>query len=160
MGRWVILLVNRFPFVACLLASTAVVDVALAKNTESTAAISSATNRIGNVQDTEQNNLTNSPFYLSAGTMCNGDSIVELSFRNPSKENNQNRRDIPAGTIYRFAGVAPGIDALVTVESLNNGATLGAIDNPNTGSVDALQPSLTPSRRGGDSSVDLNISFV
>ncbi len=82
---------------------------------------------------------------------------VSLSFTTFSLESGT---DLQPGAVYRFDDVTTGVDALVTVVSLNNGATLSQIDdatNPPTAGVwEALQPQYT----GVDGSVTLNVEFV
>ncbi|UJB70009.1 hypothetical protein HRE53_02305 [Acaryochloris sp. 'Moss Beach'] len=156
MGRWIVLLANRAPFAALLMACTFLADAALARTSSTHTATPTSPSIYSPIPSIQ--NAETSVFQIAETKMCNGSSIVELSFRNPKKENNQPNLSI--GSIYRFTQVAPGIDALVTVDKFNNGATLGAIDNASTGSADALQPTLNASKQKGDSSVDLIISFV
>ena len=164
MGRWMILKVNRAPFAALLLTSMVSVDGAVAgslstfTNPKQLLATHRETTNTQVTDSSKQLNEATRTFTISESKTCNGSSVAELSFQNPSKENN--RPNLSEGSIYRFSNVITGIDALVTVDKFNNGATLGAIDNASTGSADALQPSLNPSRQSGDSSVDLIISFV
>ena len=88
--------------------------------------------------------------------VCNGKEIVELSFENPVLESGSN---LQIGATYRFSNVAAGIDALVTVDAFNNGATLLQIDNAVVGVGDAFQPSLS-AVENADSSVDFTITWV
>ena len=88
--------------------------------------------------------------------VCNGREIVELSFQNPQRESGT---DLQVGATYRFSNVAAGIDALVTIDAFNNGASLVEIDEIYEGSPDAFQPELRPTT-DPDSSVDFTISFV
>lgn len=73
--------------------------------------------------------------------------------------------DKQVGAVYRFSNVTSGVDALVKIDSLNNGATLNAIDGQGTtggvGSADAFQPELVANvSNATDSSIDFTITFV
>jgi hypothetical protein len=84
--------------------------------------------------------------------VCHGRTITALDFRAPTLISGT---ALAAGAIYRFANVATGIDARVTIVSLN-GATLSTIDN-DTSLIGNFQPELV----GADArSVDFTILFV
>ena len=96
-------------------------------------------------------------FILAAEPLlCRGRPITALTFSNPSLESGP---ALQVGALYRFADVTPGLDALVSVDSFNNGATLAAIDGTVNGIAEAFQPELSPVANG-DSSVDFTITFV
>lgn len=64
--------------------------------------------------------------------------------------------------VYKFPSVTPGVNANVTIISLNNGATLTSIDDNTYGYSAAWQPVVkTPSAQvAGDSWVSFRIDFV
>lgn len=95
-------------------------------------------------------------------------TLVNLSFIDPSLvEGTENS----VGAVYRFTNVTvdngAAVDALVTVDAINGGATLENIDRPGEGSgqpnsfgaQDALQPRVRGAV-GSDASVDFSIQFV
>jgi uncharacterized repeat protein (TIGR01451 family) len=86
-------------------------------------------------------------------TTCNGRAITALDFRNPTLISGT---ALSVGAIYRFANVAPGIDARVRIDALNNGASLTTIDN-DAGLIGNFQPEL-----GGSNarSADFTFTFV
>lgn len=83
---------------------------------------------------------------------CHGNPITLLDFRNATLTSGT---PLTAGALYRFANVAPGLDATVRIDAVTNG-TLTIIDR-DTGNVPAFQPEL-----GGtnERSADFTISFV
>lgn len=85
--------------------------------------------------------------------ICLGRIITRLDFRNPVRISGSN---LAVGSVYRFSNVSTGIDALVRIDALNNGATLTTIDN-DTGLVRNFQPELAGSNAR---SADFTISFV
>ena len=87
--------------------------------------------------------------------ICNGEAYTPLFFNNPALVEGG---ALALNAVYRFPNVTSGLDALVKITSLNNGAILTEIDGTG-GEVSALQPSLDPSPNT-DSSVDLEITFV
>ncbi|PPS43279.1 isopeptide-forming domain-containing fimbrial protein [Chroococcidiopsis sp. TS-821] len=89
--------------------------------------------------------------------VCRGSNISLFSFQNP---NLVSGTALQVGAVYRFANVAPSIDALVRIDRFNNGARLNAIDGTASGSADAFQPELTTAANTVDSSVDFTITFV
>lgn len=93
----------------------------------------------------------------SSTRVCRGSNISLLSFQSPTIESGT---ALQVNTVYRFSNVSPGIDALVKVDSFNNGASLSAIDGTANGSPSAFQPELSPNVATPDSSVDLTITFV
>ena len=52
------------------------------------------------------------------------------------------------GAVYRFSGVAPGVDALVTIETLSN-AEITAIDDNSNGVAEAFSPTIQGQRANG-----------
>ncbi len=93
--------------------------------------------------------------------ICLGRIITTLDFSaTPTLEAGT---DLTVGATYRYSNVNTGIDALVRVVALNNGATLATIDNngaPATGSPD-LRPFFDPELGGVDArSADFQITFV
>jgi len=87
--------------------------------------------------------------------ICNGEAYTPLFFNNPTLVEGS---ALALNAVYRFPNVTSGLDALVKITSLNNGAILTEIDGTG-GEVSALQPSLDPSPNT-DSSVDFEITFV
>jgi hypothetical protein len=84
--------------------------------------------------------------------VCHGRTITALDFRSPTLVSGT---ALSAGAIYRFANVATGIDARVTIVALN-GATLSTIDN-DTGLIGNFQPELVGANAR---SVDFTIRLV
>jgi uncharacterized repeat protein (TIGR01451 family) len=86
-------------------------------------------------------------------TTCNGRAITALDFRNATLVSGT---ALSVGAVYRFANVAPGIDARVRIDALSGGATLTTIDN-DTGLIGNFQPEL-----GGSNarSADFTFTFV
>lgn len=84
-------------------------------------------------------------------TACNGRAITALDFRNPTLVSGT---ALSVGAIYRFANVAPGIDARVRIDALNAGATLTTIDN-DAGLIGNFQPEL-----GGSNARSANFTFT
>ncbi len=80
--------------------------------------------------------------------------LASLSFQGPVLEGGS---ALQAGAVYRYVGVAAGLDALVTVEAINGGAILSNIDVTTFGDLSAFQPEI-----GGPdgASVDFSIAFV
>ncbi len=66
--------------------------------------------------------------------------------------------DLQVGATYRFSDVAPGLDALVAIESISGGAALVQIDDPSPSSA-RLQPSLLGSP-DQEPRVDLSLTLV
>ena len=85
-------------------------------------------------------------------TTCQGNPITLLDFRSPTLVSGS---ALAAGAVYRFANVAPGVDAIVRIDAVTNG-TLTILDR-DTGLIPAFQPEL-----GGanERSADFTISFV
>ena len=70
---------------------------------------------------------------------------------------------LSAGAVYRYSNINTGIDALVRIVALNNGATLATIDNNTAPAVGApdLRAFFDPELVGSNArSVDFQISFV
>ncbi|MGF1515744.1 MAG: Ig-like domain-containing protein, partial [Elainellaceae cyanobacterium] len=80
--------------------------------------------------------------------------LASLVFQNQVLESGS---DLQAGAIYRYSNVTTGLDALVTIEAINNGAVLSILDDTSFGDLNAFQPEI-----GGPtgSSVDFSIAFV
>lgn len=90
---------------------------------------------------------------------CLGRPITPLAFANPVGESPGANPNAPQlNDVFRFPGVAPGVDALVTVAAFNGGASLQTIDNPTDGEPDNFQPTLLGP--AGEVSVDFLISLV
>lgn len=84
---------------------------------------------------------------------CHGRQITALDFRSPTLVSGT---ALSVGSIYRFANVAPGVDARVTIDSFAGGASLTTIDN-DTGLIGNFQPELA----GADArSAHFTIRFV
>ena len=70
---------------------------------------------------------------------------------------------LSAGAVYRYSNINTGIDALVRIVALNNGATLATIDNNTAPAVGApdLRAFFDPELVGSNArSVDFQINFV
>ena len=93
--------------------------------------------------------------------ICLGRVITTLDFS--STPMLQSGTALQVGAVYRYSTVNIGIDALVRIVALNNGATLATIDNntaPAAGAPD-LRAFFNPELGGSDArSVDFQISFV
>ncbi|MBA3898063.1 MAG: hypothetical protein H0X36_13225 [Sphingomonadaceae bacterium] len=86
-------------------------------------------------------------------TSCYGRAITVLDFRNPVLVSGT---ALSVGAIYRFANVAPGVDARVRINAISAGASLAIIDR-DTGLIGNFQPELA----GADArSADFTITFV
>ena len=67
-----------------------------------------------------------------------------------------------AGSIYKYKNVAPGLDAMVTIDSLVGGATVSTIDDNsghNGGYVEGFQPQITSGPAAGISYAVFTIGF-
>ncbi len=67
-----------------------------------------------------------------------------------------------AGAIYKYENVAPGLDAIVSIDSLVGGATINTIDDntlKNGGYIEGLQPQITSGPSIGYSYAVFTISF-
>ena len=91
-------------------------------------------------------------------------TVVEITqsliFQNSSLESGT---DLQQGAVYRFPNVAPGVDALVEISALNNGATLDSIDvadTTNNANNAAFQPVVNHSGANTEPSVDFTFTFV
>lgn len=93
--------------------------------------------------------------------ICFGRVITTLNFS--TTPTLQSGTALQVNAVYRYANVNTGIDALVRIVALNNGATLTTIDNnaaPAAGAPD-LRPFFNPELGGTDNrSADFQISFV
>lgn len=67
--------------------------------------------------------------------------------------------DLQEGSVYRFAEVKPGVDALLEVKRFHGGVTLYAIDETWTGFDEAFQPFIS-CEPGTDGFVEFEIQFV
>ena len=105
--------------------------------------------------------LVASPARAQTSEICLGRVITTLDFS--STPTLQSGTALSVGAVYRYSNINTGIDALVRIVSLNNGATLVTIDNntaPAGGAPD-LRPFFDPELGGSDArSVDFQISFV
>jgi|GEM_PF-4968581 len=98
------------------------------------------------------------PFVQNLESICEpGDPSGELTFI--EGEELESGTDRQVGAVYRFADVFENVDALVEVAAFNGGATLEAIDNNNSGVLQAFQPVLNAAS-GTTSSIDFNIRLV
>jgi hypothetical protein len=81
-----------------------------------------------------------------------------LKFSNPSL---QSGTDLQTGAKYLFQNVTTGIDAVVSIDSLVNGAKVVSVDDntPGTGYLDALQPSVQSGNIVGDSYAVFTVNF-
>jgi hypothetical protein len=81
---------------------------------------------------------------------------AQLVFNNNRVESGTNRS---VGCVYRFGNVCSGVDALIRIDSLINGASILEIDQANAGFVDAFQPRIQSGLNGTSYAV-FTISFV
>ena len=65
------------------------------------------------------------------------------------------------GAVYKFEGIAPGIDAIVSVDSLVNGATLSKIDDNSggLGYLEGFQPEIVSGPSVGESYAVFKMSY-
>ncbi|MGB5724138.1 MAG: GEVED domain-containing protein, partial [Parasphingorhabdus sp.] len=98
--------------------------------------------------------LALAPSMVSAQTteICLGRVITVMDFRNPVRITGAN---LVVGSVYRFSNVTSGVDARVTIDALNNGASLSTIDR-DTGLIANFQPELVGN---GVRSADFTIRF-
>jgi uncharacterized repeat protein (TIGR01451 family) len=87
------------------------------------------------------------------GNSCNGRPATPLNLQGAVLVSGT---ALSVGAVYRYANAAPGIDVRVTIDALNNGATLATIDN-DTGLVGNFQPELAGANAR---SVDFTFTFV
>ena len=101
------------------------------------------------------------PVRAQTSQVCLGRVITALDFSaNPTLISGT---ALSAGATYRYSNVNVGIDALVRIVALNNGATLISIDNNTApaGAAPDLRPYFNPELAGTNArSVDFQISFV
>lgn len=101
------------------------------------------------------------PAHAQTTQICLGRVITTLDFSGTPIL--QSGTALTANAVYRYANVNTGIDALVRIVALNNGATLTTIDNnsaPLAGQPD-LRAFFNPELGGSNArSVDFQISFV
>ena len=101
------------------------------------------------------------PAQAQTTQICLGRVITTLNFSGtPSL---QSGTALTAGATYRYANINTGIDALVQIVALNNGAVLTTIDNNNAPAAGApdLRQFFNPELGGSNArSVDFQISFV
>ena len=105
--------------------------------------------------------LRSIPAQAQTTEVCLGRVITTLNFSGtPVRQSGTN---LAVNSIYRYSNVNSGIDALVRIAALNNGATLTTIDNnaaPAAGEPD-LRPFFNPELGGSNArSADFEISFV
>ena len=105
--------------------------------------------------------LCASPARAQTTEICLGRVITTLDFSTTPTLQSGTARSVNA--VYRYSNVNTGIDALVRIVALNNGATLTTIDNnaaPVGGAPD-LRPFFNPELGGSDArSADFQITFV
>jgi Secretion system C-terminal sorting domain len=70
---------------------------------------------------------------------------AQIKFTTNSLESGTNKQ---AGAVYRFKSVLPNIDALVTIDSLVNGASIVDMDQSGYGFEDAFQPRIQSGGNG------------
>lgn len=102
-----------------------------------------------------------SPAAAQTTEICLGRVITTLNFSGTPVL--QSGTALQVNAVYRYANVNTGIDALVRIVALNNGATLTTIDNNNApaGGAPDLRPFFNPELGGSNArSVDFQISFV
>jgi uncharacterized repeat protein (TIGR01451 family) len=93
------------------------------------------------------------PAHAQVATTCQGRPITPLNLQAPTLVSGT---ALSVGAIYRYANAATGIDVRVSIDALNNGATLTTIDN-DASLVGNFQPELA----GSDArSVDFTFTFV
>ncbi len=101
------------------------------------------------------------PAQAQTTEICLGRVITTLDFS--STPTLQSGTALQVNAVYRYANINTGIDALVRIVALNNGASLTTIDNnaaPALGAPD-LRPFFNPELGGVDTrSADFQISFV
>jgi len=83
-------------------------------------------------------------------------SFAQLSFLNPVLTSGT---DLQQGAVYRYNNVAPGTNAIVTIESIVNGSTILQLDESGAGYDNGFQPKIQ-SGGSGNSYVLFSISFV
>ena len=101
------------------------------------------------------------PAQAQTSEICLGRVITTLDFS--TTPTLASGTALSVGAVYRYSNINTGIDALVRIVALNNGATLATIDNnaaPAAGAPD-LRPFFDPELGGSNArSVDFQISFV
>ena len=105
--------------------------------------------------------ISTAPAQAQTTQICLGRVITTLDFS--STPVLVSGTALSVGAVYRYPNINTGIDALVRIVALNNGATLTTIDNnaaPAAGQPD-LRPFFNPELGGTDArSADFQISFV
>ena len=105
--------------------------------------------------------ISTAPAQAQTTQICLGRVITTLDFS--STPVLASGTALSVGAVYRYSNINTGIDALVRIVALNNGATLTTIDNnaaPAAGQPD-LRPFFNPELGGTDArSADFQISFV
>ncbi len=95
-------------------------------------------------------------FSLSILLFISQESFSQLAFKSPLLLQGDGKA---IGSIYRFSNVTTNVDALVTIDSLVNGASLSNIDLTASGYNDAFQPQVKAGNIG-TSYVLFSITFV
>ncbi|MEQ1797643.1 MAG: T9SS type A sorting domain-containing protein [Lacibacter sp.] len=95
-------------------------------------------------------------FSLSILLFISQESFSQLVFKNSSLIQGDN---LKVGATYRFSNVTIDVDALVTIDSLVNGASVSNIDLSGSGYNDAFQPQVKPGNIGTSYAL-FNILFV
>ena len=105
--------------------------------------------------------LGSAPARAQTSQICLGRVITTLDFSStPTRVSGTN---LAVGAVYRYSNINTGIDALVQIVALNNGATLTTIDNNTAPAVGApdLRAFFNPELAGSNArSADFQISFV
>ncbi len=98
---------------------------------------------------------------ILSGLSASSQVVSELVFKNPTRTGTAGA----VGTVYKFASITTGIDALVTISAKSSSlVTLSSIDLTNTGYANAFQPQI--SYNDGDAPInttwymEFDISFV
>ncbi|MBS1654613.1 MAG: T9SS type A sorting domain-containing protein [Bacteroidetes bacterium] len=97
---------------------------------------------------------------LAVNAQSGGSNLLSdgLKFSNPLL---QSGTDLHTGANYLFQNVAAGVDAVVSIDSLINGAKVTSIDDntPGTGYLNALQPSVQSGNIIGNSYAVFTVKF-
>jgi hypothetical protein len=97
--------------------------------------------------------------YFPAGLMG---STSASSFNFSTTPALQSGTALQVGATYKYEGVTPGVDAVVRIDSLVNGATITKIDD-NTGGlgyIEGFQPEIRTGQRSGESYAVFTINYL
>jgi hypothetical protein len=89
-------------------------------------------------------------------------STAASSFNFSSTPTLQSGTALQVGATYKYEGVTPGVDAIVKIDSLINGATITKIDD-NTGGlgyIEGFQPEVRTGTRTGESYAVFTMNYV